>query len=1005
MSGSTIGGIAGGVIGFFAGNPQLGFMIGSAVGGYLDPAQIEGPRLKDAQVQTSDEGVPRPIIYGRYAVAGNLIQRGDLIERKKTERAGKGGPEQTTYSYYMSYAIRVCEGPVSGISRIWRDDKLVYDARVGSNFDAESASFSTKLTIYLGDESQMPDATLEALPAARGGGIGNVPAYRGTCYVVFENDDLTERNGTIPQYRFEVSSCGQVTQEIDEWWLTRSVGSGSPDNGLWVSTNPASWPTATSRSPSLDAPSLGPFYAGEGVMLVAAFNSASDDVERHTAFDYDAPLVPTIESVRTNISRIRWFDDAVIVTRNASTSHFAYSTDKGLTWTTTAIPATGGPTSAKSDIARLGNGLWLTTGHGSAPQHFWRADTENPPAVGEWTSSGLISGATGMPICCNGTAAVIFKSGGSDFYRTDDGVTWDLITLASHSANNGDCIAIGDVMLHAQGASGNTRILRSTDAGVTWASVVLNASVTAVVDGFAYGDGIVVACVDNRVYWSDDDGATWTASVLPFTAGASDAVRVGFKASYIAKTYALPDAPGYTTDAQGNVSGPPVAKISDCTATLSDIVEDLCTRVGLTAVQLDVSALTDEVTGFAVARQMPAGEAIKPLQQVFFFDLPEWDLKLRAVNRGGAAELSLTEDDFVQSDDDEETRGQAVEFPRKLNLYVTDPSANYARIPVPAERSSSNVRATGEMAIEAPLAFDRQAATEKADILLKVAWEELQGRLKRKLPAYKFAELVPSDIVLFDDKRWRITRIEVAEGVIDMEAIRDRASNYGSTATANSTVDPTTPVSSTKGPTMFAVMNLPSLRSADNVPGVYLAARGLLPGWEGADVYLSTDDGVSEQKVATLMGEAVIGELAEDTDADGADSSGLIVVQVFGDGELDSVTEAQLDARMNGFALITDDVAEIGQFQTATEGATTGLYELTDVIRGQLDTVATSHTAGDTFVLLDENVVFLPLDVALAGQTLIFRAVSIGTVPANNPTTSLVFDPPTFIIDGGDSTT
>jgi hypothetical protein len=31
--------------------------------------------------------------------------------------------------------------------------------------------------------------------------------------------------------------------------------------------------------------------------------------------------------------------------------------------------------------------------------------------------------------------------------------------------------------------------------------------------------------------------------------------------------------------------------------------------------------------------------------------------------------------------------------------------------------------------------------------------------------------------------------------------------------------------------------------------------------------------------------------------------------------------------------------------------------------------------------------------------------VSIGTAAANNPTTSIVFDPPTFIYDGGDSTT
>ena len=48
MSGSTIGGVLGAVIGFMVGGPvgaQWGFMVGGVAGGILMPPEMEGPRL------------------------------------------------------------------------------------------------------------------------------------------------------------------------------------------------------------------------------------------------------------------------------------------------------------------------------------------------------------------------------------------------------------------------------------------------------------------------------------------------------------------------------------------------------------------------------------------------------------------------------------------------------------------------------------------------------------------------------------------------------------------------------------------------------------------------------------------------------------------------------------------------------------------------------------------------------------------------------------------------
>src|SRR5690606_40350952 len=115
MSGSTSGGNAGGIIGFFVGGPagaQWGFMIGSAVGAIVDPEKIEGPRLKDASNQTANDGIPRTYGYGRFPSTGNVIWR-DIVKEVKNTESGKGGPEVTTYTYTRSYAIEI------GRAHVW----------------------------------------------------------------------------------------------------------------------------------------------------------------------------------------------------------------------------------------------------------------------------------------------------------------------------------------------------------------------------------------------------------------------------------------------------------------------------------------------------------------------------------------------------------------------------------------------------------------------------------------------------------------------------------------------------------------------------------------------------------------------------------------------------------------------------------------------------------------------------------------------------------------------
>ena len=156
-------------------------------------------RLGELQRQTAKEAEPRPIVWGRVRpISGNIMHaskpRKEMVEVGRTTVGGKGAPEQTTVSYqervFRTYAIRICEGPITGVVRVWKNDKLVYDARGNDWGDENNEVFLAYAKFYLGDWDQMPDPVLEAI-----WGVGEVPAYRGTCYMRIDDEDVTDFGG------------------------------------------------------------------------------------------------------------------------------------------------------------------------------------------------------------------------------------------------------------------------------------------------------------------------------------------------------------------------------------------------------------------------------------------------------------------------------------------------------------------------------------------------------------------------------------------------------------------------------------------------------------------------------------------------------------------------------------------------------------------------------------------------------------------------------------------
>ena len=188
---------------------MIGQTVGALVGGWIDSKLFgssgqtqgsEGPRLTDLKVTGSTEGSPVPRLYGRARLAGQIIWATNLEEVVSTTDSGGGGGKgigggggggggstsQTTYTYFANFAIGICEGEISSIGRVWADGK-----------ELNLSEYTYRL--YRGTETQMPDSLMEAKE-----GAGNVQAYRGLSYIVFERMALEKFGNRIPNINIEV---------------------------------------------------------------------------------------------------------------------------------------------------------------------------------------------------------------------------------------------------------------------------------------------------------------------------------------------------------------------------------------------------------------------------------------------------------------------------------------------------------------------------------------------------------------------------------------------------------------------------------------------------------------------------------------------------------------------------------------------------------------------------------------------------------------------------------
>jgi hypothetical protein len=1031
-NGAQIGGVIGAAVGAYFGGPQgaqLGYMIGSTVGGYIDPAEIFGPQLRDAATQTAMDGVPRAYGYGTFPCAGNLIWCSDLTMREKTE-SSKGAPTETvTYHYYRSYAIAVCEGPahgngIAGYRIIKRNGKVVYDTRTDDELSslgyspteiAETRAAQTKFTqrarLYYGVADQLPDPTIQAVK-----GVDEVPGYSYTAYIVVADEDLTELRGAVPQYEFVVSVCGNRTD-------------GSLPQTLLV----------TGSAKTMGGPTFATATTELEPEFVGIAQSTGADIARATPAYFEGRFcVISEDGVRyTDLDdiEINW-DTGVVDSFPGGYPTFGKIVGDARGWLTVIPQGSGSPTAFISPFL---------------PTEFTRTalsatSTTGVPTTDAQKSPNVIKVLGGRYVLCESRSFFV-----SDAPEGPYQAVWDANSESASGRNpNGASIVFWNDILefggnwyaiiswHFELSVRRTQIIRSHNGFEDWSTFDILVDV-----GYAdsYGpiqlcatSGAIVACTLGGSLWTSanlwvepietglngpgsdhlEGGRRAVASNgLVFCISADDkaavfdpgtmtvgelitlpiASAIGIAVSTPADAgIPIPDAPGYYIDpVTEEIFGPTGTTISECAPSLAEIVEDQCALRDVTTV--DAADLEEDyVLGFRIANTSSPQKNIQAAMPGYFFDSSEFDGVQHFVKRGGEdsfhipyAEMCTRDGDTVQWE-----RTQEAELLRKVTFTYFDPRATYTPTSQTGERRAGTIQAMGESASQLPIVGTGAWAAQAADINLKAAWTEPDECTLHV--SLDWAELVTAAVGTIEDERGTIHRVRIEEikddGLLRMiTARRTDSAAYQSNAAGKPIPLPTFPGSDIRGPVFGALMNSPVIVDTDDRPGIYWAAGGVTTGYLGASLQLLRAGAWVE--LGQILGSSTIGSLAEALPYHAGDIDTQNVLHVTMRSELSSTTFQNLLGERNAVAIIrADGSVEIVQFQTATP-ASGNTYELRTLIRNRLNTYGDGHAEGATVVLLDDGVSFASLRPEEIGQVLSFRMVSLGTNADSAPIVTL----------------
>ena len=948
---SIPGVLAAAVTFYFTDSPQAAFAAYTVVAGVqaivsAPTNRTNGPKLSDLTNQISSYGATIPILEGAMRFPGNIIWSTDKVPTDHTTSTGKGGAstEQTTTTYSASFAIAYCEGECTGYDKLWIDKVL----RLSTGPDADattsiaSSGLAAAIRFYPGNETQLPDPFIEAHE-----GVGNASAFRGTCYLFFEDFRLTDFGNRIPQIEARIIASGDtevakhlycvvpdtpgfLSQNDAASWVSRDVAwmvrqkDGAP--GYLYRCDPknpeADFANFIGNTGETYAPGLTQTIPMFAQMLIV--NPPDEDGIPYQRIDlrvFNDSLTDNDEgNVGAPILHIFFSEtDSTYLLRGRLL--VSYDETKKIA----GFALSNAPGKAYGDVVTLTG--TRVKGYLGEPQ----------VQLPSWLRHPHYDIQSSIPVPA-GRVLIDF--------RLYQGTVYMLTRQAGVGGSRDFDLRLFDE---------DTHVAIDLWPGPT--------------NSYASGGYVSTAlCVNEfgAFMWTPADDST---KVYRFASGSPATLlcaTVEAPAPYLAIIRS--GAATFWTDGQIAVIGPTESSgslkssfwlidfVSPSTdgVPLRDIVERHCVRRAITC---DAHELTDRVAGFLIGKQMSSKDALTFLAAAYHFDGVPNGNQLYFRKRGGAPVATIPIDALAAHDFGAETpdafpqdRTKESDVPQYVAVNFTDPGNDYLLGNVPSQRL--NTQSEQQLLLDVTaLAMTPTQAVRLAEVARTTSLVERQrGRFASD---YRYKRLQAGDVVIIDagdiTYRRRIQKVTDQAGLLQFEVVADDAAAWSSVATASGVQSASTIVSVSD--VDLQLLDIPILQDADDDFGGYAATAPLGPKFVGANIY-NFDFGlpipliygsVSQRgtigRAVTVLADA--GEL--DTWDEGAS---VTVVLPTGQAAYGADREA-VEARQNNW-LIGDEIVGV---RNATLIAPQ-TYRFTGLLRRRRDTSGSGHVAGERAVLL-----------------------------------------------------
>ncbi len=934
-AGAAIGSMIPGV------GPMIGWAIGSALGTVLFPTHLEErpQSLMDLRVTGTEYGQPIPWVQGHPAIAGQVWWNTDRRPTTTTSTSGgKGEPEVTssTTTYDMDMLLGLTDTVMIGISRIWWNGALIWTSDSGATMGSIAASSTTdkwtRMTVYTGAADQLPDPTYEAAVGS------SAPAYRGRGSVFIQGLQLGQ-SGQLPNLVFEVATAGTITTPVTEDIKIGDVNfqiTSSRDTYTVLCKANAEqiWTRATIAT----VDSLALIDTADGTVATSmAIPTAGGFYYIPTGVDRSGNLLAGTGTVVSRIYRFNTNGTTEYITVSDSANYGLLEDVDGNIWITNS--GIGGV-----NIRRLHSINWAV--HTCLEENV---TADSPP-------NGL-----------------------KPFFRNADGISGRIYGTIYSTQTIGyidtHTMTVVDTSVYLGGASDNTGAV-GADGNIYYVDV--NGRILkkcdqdgVLLDSYQIPSGAGGSNDDWPVFY-DSNGFLWTTK----NAGGHplykvDSTTMELSASIVTnycRVYGEPLGgviavydPIATYGKLGLIRPAGLVTLAD--EDLADVVSRVCLRGGLTAGQIDVTALssiTKNVRALAVSQITAPRSTLEMLMAAFYFEMLLSEDKIVFVPRGGSSVASIPYADLGASMGGDQPdplplkEVNDLEIPAQIALTYINVNDDYQ---ADTQYSDRLISATAGTTATVQMALGMTPAEAKG-VAETMLLDQVSSRWSTSISLLgDYCRLEPTDVVTStgpDGSTYRLRLVKKTDSypLLTFDAVVDDVSVLTSQGTTSTDYTSSTVVS---GPVnaVMELMDIPILLDAHDDPGFYVAAKGDGTPYSGSDIH-SSPENTTYTLDAEIRESAVIGTcttaLDDWTGPRVVDELNSVTVSV-GSGALSSSTRAAVLADPTINAMLIG--SEIVQFVTATL-VSPGVYTLTRFLRGSRGTewAMTGHIANDRCVLL-----------------------------------------------------